>query len=133
MSVSLKLLDFPMDCCGMMQGSGFSEQVLEGTQFNKYWNKQLPVYRHPTKEDWKQRLEYLIDKSEGNRRNCAMIVLSADQKEIIAVAEESGFKIIQEFFNPNSNNMCYIMTYLHFANEKDYDDAWKEEDEEDEE
>lgn len=125
----ITLLDTPMLCCGMMQGHGFSSDALSGKRYSTLFRREVSTYRPSTKDDYKQRLQYLIDQSGKYHRNCAMIVLSEAQGLVKEVAEELGFKTIQTFFNPNSNNLCYIMTYLHFDGSNEYLDEWEDDEE----
>ena len=125
--------DAPMNCCGMIQGYGFNESFPTGkTKKVRNWGggygdgwSEYPEYRMATKEDQKTRLQQLIDTSRDNQRNCVMIVLADGQGEAIEAAKEMGFQTIQTFWNPNSGNNCYIMTYLHFGSYDDYEDEWE--------
>lgn len=104
---------YPMGCCGLLEAHGFDsfqafEHDAEGIPIN--WNKAWGAIKEAQKE---------------SHRNCALITLSAAQVGAKADAEANGFKVIFEFFNPNSRRICYIMAKTLFADKEAFITAFK--------
>lgn len=81
-------VDTPMECCGLM----------EAHSFPPYSASRL----HEEFREVKAEAKY-------NQRACLLITLSSEQPTQKQIAEEEGFKVIHEFYNPRSQNRCYIM------------------------
>lgn len=107
-----------LSCCGLVTAEGFGKHLFE--------NKR---YYFPKEKDWKKDFQNILDEQADGPYNCALIVLSSDQVIVKEIAEANGFKTIQEFFNPNSGNQCYIMTRI----ENESKEYWEEKDCEEEE
>lgn len=127
MSYNLVFNDAPLRCCGLMTGEGFHDSVIDTSRKIPHpWRKNEFTHgaRVTTVEDHTNALQKLINESKSCQRNCVMIVLSSAQTNEKTAAEKMGFKVIQEFWNPNSGNLVYIMTYLHYADHDSYDGDW---------
>lgn len=110
--MAFKIVDTPMQCCGIAMGEDFTHTipgvVREGAGIfdeNRYITRPRPV----NEEDVRERLKELIKHSALYSRNCSLITLGSGQDFQLRVAKEFGFKVIHEFYNPNSGNQVYIM------------------------
>lgn len=121
-------VDAPMACCGMLSGHGFSNPVFTGVEIkHTTWNgmeRWVPETRAATKDDVILRLQNLKDIANDNGRNCVLITLSSSQPLEREAAEQEGFKVIFEFYNPNSGNQCYVMAYTKYANYEEYRESY---------
>lgn len=100
----MKIQDYPMKCCGMVQASGFNVSDLRGTGVRihheglEQWTE-----RYATDEDWINYFKQIEEHQLKHRRNLAMITLSEyNQHKAMEIAERLGYKMIQRFYNPNS-------------------------------
>lgn len=121
--ITCEIVDKPMKCCGLIEGSGFEENVPTGETREGFGGRKYPVYRNPTVEDEEKRIGYLLQNAETFERSCALITLSEVQTLAIKAAEKLGFKRILEFFNPNSDNMVYLYAKHEWNSEDEYRDA----------
>jgi hypothetical protein len=86
----------PMGCCGMLSASGFT-----------YDENDDKLHE----DDREEFFDRIFEAQQEYDRSCALISLSSRQPAEIEHAKKRGFKIIHEFFNPNSGNTVYLMTH----------------------
>lgn len=119
----MKIQDYPMKCCGMVQAFGFNSYDVpttgvriheEGTRFQ--WSE-----RYSTDEDWINYFKQIEEHQLKHRRNLAMITLSEySQQKAIEIAERLGYKMIQKFWNPNSGFHVRIYTKVLWETPEEY-------------
>jgi hypothetical protein len=117
--MTFRIEDRPMTCCGMQQAQGFSDSVVIPGGIKNRWGDY--PQRTPTEADLRELFVRLDSAQESNERNVSMITLSSDQPTAKRIAEENGYVVIQEFYNPNSENQVFIMTKTKYANKAEYD------------
>lgn len=127
--MAFEIIDTPMKCCGMVMAQGFNETISTGKK-SPYGN--FMEVRSAAKKDFEDRLDAVVNHQETHGRNCAIITLSTDQFNVKEIAEERGFKVVHEFYNPNSDNQVYILARVDYENKDAYmADHPEEEEEED--
>lgn len=112
----------PLACCGLVTAKYITCEVREYkkdtvhpyTKAVGYW-----ASRYATEDDIKERLVRLKNTTESDCRSCCLILLSSEQEDAIRVALSEGFKVIHEFWNPNSGNMCYMLTHTQYMSRPD--------------
>jgi hypothetical protein len=119
---TLVIEDKPMSCCGLVMGSGFDKSIREtppsvDPKTNSYI---FGKYRYPNKSDFESMFLELEDYKEDFGRNCALISLSSEQKTALEVAKQRGYKVIFEFYNPNSGNQVYLLVKTRWDSFEEY-------------
>jgi hypothetical protein len=105
----MKLVDYPMDCCGIVEASGIN--------LGEDRRETDPAKREAA---WDRVFDRITEHQKNHRRNCAMITLSDNQPEARAAAEARGWISVFEFFNPNSYNKVRIYTKVLWPSRKEY-------------
>lgn len=120
----MKIQDYPMKCCGMVQAFGFNHWDNIPSTGIRIHNEGTPDQwseRYTTDEDWITYFKQIEDHQYKHRRNLAMITLSeATQKKAIEIAERLGYKMIQKFWNPNSGFHVRIYTKVLWETPDEY-------------
>jgi hypothetical protein len=119
--MTFKIVDRPMTCCGMLEASGFNDIVKDelGTRYAND-NDRLGFFA-------------AIEQAQvEDKRNCALISLSDDQPSALAQAKQHGYRVVFEFYNPNSGNKVYLLTKLLWEDTNEYE-HWRENQEQEEE
>lgn len=113
--------DAPMDCCGLLEGFGFSNAVDTGEKregkrtimkdgkfiqvATGYYH---PILRPPNLEDQVARLKSLEKIAHANGRSCIIISLAAHQETALEAVKIEGWTMLHEFYNNNSGHMVYL-------------------------
>lgn len=113
----MKLIDYPMNCCGMVEASGIG--------VNGHYNEQLREFYYDD-ADWDLLFKRIEEHQLKHRRNCALISLSEEQDRAREAAEKRGWGKVFEFYNPNSSNMVALYTKVLWESSAAYKNAEKE-------
>jgi hypothetical protein len=111
----MKIVQKPMECCGMLAADGFSFDSNDrrtSTLDRQIYFDQIDA----AQKEW--------------TRSCAIISLSSAQGAVIEEAKRNGFVIIHEFYNPNSGNKVFLMTKTLWKDREDYSKSTREYEEE---
>jgi hypothetical protein len=106
----MKLYDYPMSCCGMVEAGGIQAR----------WDYSIDNYHQ---SDWDTLFGHIEKHQLDHRRNCAMISLSTQQRHAQEEAVKRGWVKVHEFWNPNSGNKVSLYTKVLWADEEAYREA----------
>lgn len=115
----MKIKDWPMACCGMLEAyeisAGLASSVEVMGPFGSYFNS--------SDEDWERHFAQIEEKQKAWRRNCAMMTLSTQQGEAQRHALRLGWEPIFKFYNPNSFNEVTLFVKVLWKDVNEYGQA----------
>lgn len=98
----MRLVDYPMDCCGLVEAKWITSGVeATGVLIEDFGGREYKS-NYSTDEDWDNHLKQIEEHQLKYCRNCALLTLASYQNDAIKAVERNGWKVIHEFYNPNS-------------------------------
>lgn len=123
----MKLNDYPMKCCGMVEASDITTGV-PATFERKFSDERYGDWTEyeTSDEDWENHFKRIEEHQRKHRRNCALMTLAVNyQKTAIAQVERLGWKCILEFYNPNSSGKVRVYSKVLWDGETSYNEDLK--------
>lgn len=111
--MEIKILPKLMECCGLLGAFGFATRIVQDWQGGI---RRVDI----TEEQQHRYFSQVISAQAEHQRNCALITLSESQSSMMQLAETYGFKVVHEFYNPNSGHIVYILVRTIYANKSEY-------------